>query len=527
MVSASEDYTKFDWGAFNRRQAAIAGRARAAARILLSPAVQSQPLNRLLLQSDPFLETRIPSGKMRTAVGGMGTWAETHDPSTPPKEGEGFAIPPGMPFGGGGATRSLGGTPNQQPQTPFEIPDIMGGGASRPLAGAGVKAKKAALQAQLQRVEGLMNREWGKGEGMEREMNRPSAEESQKEQAERAARASEKAMQRLLGAPRVGGGEERKLARPVVKSAWTKAQREASEAAHNLLEARQRALSDDPESRKERAKERRKVAGAERQLEALGALGGVAVHVRRLAISPRAKTAEGGRGGRGRGGSSSSSVKTQLLREEAENRRLKARLASLGSEGAEERAIAEEVARKLGPAVVQSAAQRVAAAVGAKARVLRTHTGRVRQVLSAATAARVGGQVREHTSTTYRASDRSWKPHYFNRAFWSQLSHYFAGDREGDHCTQCVGDFMTATHDIRLPTGAAETASPKVVPMLCQPSCKRGVPLEMAFPHGHNFDSYGGGPDPVQRALSPAADEIEGPPDGADDDEEINGPGNS
>ena len=51
---------------------------------------------------------------------------------------------------------------------------------------------------------------------------------------------------------------------------------------------------------------------------------------------------------------------------------------------------------------------------------------------------------------------KHWQPHYFNHAFWSQLYHYFKGDKPSEYCNVCVGEFMTALQDIKDPhTGIA------------------------------------------------------------------------
>lgn len=46
-----------------------------------------------------------------------------------------------------------------------------------------------------------------------------------------------------------------------------------------------------------------------------------------------------------------------------------------------------------------------------------------------------------------------------------RLYHYFKGDEKDNNCTKCVGDFMTAAHDIRLAqTGASDEAPPAMIP---------------------------------------------------------------
>jgi hypothetical protein len=169
---------------------------------------------------------------------------------------------------------------------------------------------------------------------------------------------------------------------------------------------------------------------------------------------------------------------------------------------------------------VRDAASSVARAVSARASELKTRRGmtrRVQTLVGTESAHNEKLPVREHTSSNYKSTDRPWKGHYFNRQFWSTLSHYFAGDRAGDSCTECVGDFMTAAHDIRLSSGASESANPKVVPYLCQASCRRGEPLSIKFPkEGHNYDTYGGGPDPQEAEAGEERDDADSLPEPTD-----------
>ncbi len=59
--------------------------------------------------------------------------------------------------------------------------------------------------------------------------------------------------------------------------------------------------------------------------------------------------------------------------------------------------------------------------------------------------------------------------HYFNHAFWSQLYHYFKGDKPSEYCNVCVGEFMTALQDIKDPvTGVQRHARAEQVPAMCQ-----------------------------------------------------------
>ncbi len=139
----------FDWTAFHKQQEMLEARASAAASLLMSPSLQQRPVAKLLVNADPSLARQIQAAQSlagnnnKGAVGGMGTWTETHDPTKPPQDQAGWEIPKGLPFGG----------------------NI----ASRPLNTAA--AKRRALQRQLQRVEKLMNKQWGKsGGGMEREL---------------------------------------------------------------------------------------------------------------------------------------------------------------------------------------------------------------------------------------------------------------------------------------------------------------------------------------------------------------------
>lgn len=77
---------------------------------------------------------------------------------------------------------------------------------------------------------------------------------------------------------------------------------------------------------------------------------------------------------------------------------------------------------------------------------------------------------------------RHWQPHYFNHAFWSQLYHYFKGDKPTEYCNVCVGEFMTALQDIRDPqTGVQRHADASQIPAMCQGVCESNQALGYKF----------------------------------------------
>jgi hypothetical protein len=77
---------------------------------------------------------------------------------------------------------------------------------------------------------------------------------------------------------------------------------------------------------------------------------------------------------------------------------------------------------------------------------------------------------------------RHWQPHYFNHAFWSQLYHYFKGDKPTEYCNVCVGEFMTALQDIKDPsTGMQRHAHAEEVPAMCQGVCESNQALGYKF----------------------------------------------
>jgi hypothetical protein len=77
---------------------------------------------------------------------------------------------------------------------------------------------------------------------------------------------------------------------------------------------------------------------------------------------------------------------------------------------------------------------------------------------------------------------KHWQPHYFNHAFWSQLYHYFKGDKPTEYCNVCVGEFMTALQDIRDPeTGVQRHARASQIPAMCQGVCESNQALGYKF----------------------------------------------
>jgi len=90
-------------------------------------------------------------------------------------------------------------------------------------------------------------------------------------------------------------------------------------------------------------------------------------------------------------------------------------------------------------------------------------------------------EIRGDMSTTDHGQ-KHWQPHYFNHAFWSQLYHYFKGDKPSEYCNVCVGEFMTALQDIKDPeTGAARHARAEQVPAMCQGVCESNQALGYKF----------------------------------------------
>ena len=139
----------------------------------------------------------------------------------------------------------------------------------------GVAARRKALQGQLKRVETLMNKQWGVGKGIEREIQRSTERESQRDEAERAAKASSEQIERLLGARRgrgrAVGADLRSIAAPLVKRRETEAERGAQRAVHAVLAEREKSMSDDPQSSKEREEMKQRVRAAVRELKNLAA----------------------------------------------------------------------------------------------------------------------------------------------------------------------------------------------------------------------------------------------------------------
>mmetsp|Transcript_12588 Transcript_12588/g.29501 ORF Transcript_12588/g.29501 Transcript_12588/m.29501 type:complete len:158 (+) Transcript_12588:2-475(+) len=77
------------------------------------------------------------------------------------------------------------------------------------------------------------------------------------------------------------------------------------------------------------------------------------------------------------------------------------------------------------------------------------------------------------TASTYPGRSKEWKPNYFHHAFWSELYHYFKGDRPDEYCNVCVGEFMTALQDIKIPSEkTTEKARAEQVPQICKVACE-------------------------------------------------------
>jgi hypothetical protein len=90
-------------------------------------------------------------------------------------------------------------------------------------------------------------------------------------------------------------------------------------------------------------------------------------------------------------------------------------------------------------------------------------------------------EIRGSFSTTDHGQ-KHWQPHYFNHAFWSQLYHYFKGDKPTEYCNVCVGEFMTALQDIKDPsTGRHKHARAEQVPLMCQGVCESNQALGYKF----------------------------------------------
>jgi len=90
-------------------------------------------------------------------------------------------------------------------------------------------------------------------------------------------------------------------------------------------------------------------------------------------------------------------------------------------------------------------------------------------------------EIRGSMSSTEHGQ-KHWQPHYFNHAFWSQLYHYFKGDKPSEYCNVCVGEFMTALQDIKDPsTGVQKTARAEQIPSMCQGVCESNQALGYKF----------------------------------------------
>ena len=90
-------------------------------------------------------------------------------------------------------------------------------------------------------------------------------------------------------------------------------------------------------------------------------------------------------------------------------------------------------------------------------------------------------EIRGSMSSTEHGQ-KHWQPHYFNHAFWSQLYHYFKGDKPSEYCNVCVGEFMTALQDIKDPsTGEQKTARAEQIPEMCQGVCESNQALGYKF----------------------------------------------
>ena len=331
----------FDWAKFNKDQARLERRARVAADMLMSKGLQSENTHKLFVTADPSLASQIKAAqkaqRVKAAVGGLGSWAETHDPLKAGQPGSASDVlqdwrpPRGLPFGGNIASRTLSG---------------------------GKEAKEAsrgrALRRSLRHVAGLMDRQWGHG-GSD-SLTAPLAAREQRQEAEHAARAAARA----LGDDSPQRYSEQARLQAPAKHASLEGKLEAATAAiDRALSSSVATHGDDPASARQKA--------------------GTTQHVvvaRRIATRGAAGAADDGKvwtTATGAAGAGAEAIRRRLKRQIEANSRLRTRLQQAEAEGfgkgyakrmkSMEESVAKIVASKLSPKVVTLAASKVASDV--------------------------------------------------------------------------------------------------------------------------------------------------------------------
>ncbi|EKX42613.1 hypothetical protein GUITHDRAFT_111297 [Guillardia theta CCMP2712] len=324
-TSLAESSQVFDWKLFNQKEMHMEKQAKEAADMLMSTDLQDLPTKRLFATADPSLPQQLQDRK--SAVGGAGTWAETHGeggssvPTSPSDFLQEWHPPAGLPFGG----------------------NI----ASKPVPARREEAKQQRLRKSLRHVEHLMDKQW---EGRVDSLRAPMEKEEERKEANEAAREVEEEANSKFGLTPSGASDLERLRGSAKK---TQLDKELHAAVASIDSALKPPSYSGPSSRE----------GGRRDARGREANRGSSSSLFRR---EKVRLPGGGREERPK----VESLVEQLRKEKVRNRLLqkKLRLAEREGFGASyehklkqsERGVADVVASKLAPEVVKEAAMLVA-----------------------------------------------------------------------------------------------------------------------------------------------------------------------
>jgi len=357
----------FDWKGFNEQQLKLQERAQDAAQVLMSPALQNYGPAKLL-GNPPVPTTRLQ-------VGGKGGWFETHASTSAGATSasgmlgvnEGWTPPKGLPFGGNIASKPLSGIPAANMEHE--------------------QTEAARLKAKLDNVQALMNQQWtgaapgaegvdggGGGGGISAQLlddlNAPLRKREQRQEAEAAARAANRAAHKSLGMARhtyAAYGDIASFQQPVLAAQQQHAMSQAFKAIDAALSSHIGAHSDDPAAPGDGGAVMPAPLGPPSPARAEGgvAYGG-----------ENTEQAEQGQGAEEGELSEVMRLKARLRRERDANKRLEHKLKLAQHQGFGEKyaeqlqqtegRVADAVAKRLSPQVLKRAALEVARQVAAR-----------------------------------------------------------------------------------------------------------------------------------------------------------------
>jgi hypothetical protein len=358
----------FDWKGFNEQQLKLQERAQHAAQVLMSPALQNYGPAKLLGNPPPAPTTRLQ-------VGGKGGWFETHASTSAGKTSasgmlggnDGWTPPLGLPFGGNIASKPLSG-----------------------IAAANMEHEQTEatrLKAKLNNVQALMNQQWtgaspsakgldgggggGGGGGISAQLlddlNAPLRKREQRQDAEAAARAANRAAHKWLGMARhnyAAYGDIASFQQPVLAAQQQHAMSQAFKAIDAALSSHIVSHSDDP------------AAPGDRDAVAPGPLGPPSPALAEGGVAYGGENTEQGPGAEEGELSEVLRLKARLRRERDANKRLEHKLKLAQNQGFGEKyaqqlqqteaRVADAVAKRLSPQVLKKAASEVARQVAAR-----------------------------------------------------------------------------------------------------------------------------------------------------------------